>query len=60
MSPANDGIEDTDHFCCYGITSIENRRNLLAGVNNILKAYGKPEVLNDNVLQILLQQIKAL
>ena len=59
MCPAHDGIEDTEHFLlCHSFE--ENRRNLLAGVNDILKAHGKAEGLNENILQILLYGDKDL
>ena len=39
MCPANDSIEDTEHFLllCHSF----NRRSLLAGVNEVCKADGK-------------------
>ena len=60
MCPVNDGIEDTEHFLLLCHPFKENRRNLLVGVNDILKAHGKPEGLNDNILQILLYGDKDL
>ena len=60
MCPVNDGIEDTEHFLLLCHSFKENRRNLLAGVSDILKAHGKSQGLNDNVLQILLYGDKKL
>ena len=54
MCPANDGIEDTEHYLLLCHSFKVNRRTLLAGVNDILIVHGKPEGLNDNILQILL------
>ena len=54
------GIEDTERFLLLYHSFKENRKNLLAGVNDILKAHGKPEDLNENILQILLYGDKNL
>ena len=51
MCSAHDGIEDTEHFVLLCHSFEENRRNLLAGANEILKAHGKAEGLNENILQ---------
>ena len=54
MCPANDGIEDAEHsFCDYAIPS-RKIVEISPPVNSILKAHGKPDGLNDNILQILL------
>ena len=60
MCPAHDGIEDTEQFLLLCHSFEENRRNLLVGVNDILKAHGKAEGLNENILQILLYGDKDL
>ena len=60
MCSSHDGIEDTEHFLLLCHSFEENRRNLLACVNDILKAYGKAEGLNGNILQILLYGDKDL
>ena len=39
MCPAHDGIEDAEHFLLLCHSFEENRRNLLASVNDILKAH---------------------
>ena len=63
MSPlclANDGIEDTEHFLllCHSVDN--NRRSLLAGVNEIYKAVGNIVGPNESLLQILLYGDKNL
>ena len=60
MCPFNDEIEDTEHFLLLYHSFKEDRRNLLAGSNDILKTHGKPEGLNDNIVQILLNRDEGL
>ena len=54
MCSINDGIEDTEHFLLLCNSFTEHRRNLLAGVSNVLEAYGYYEAQDDNILQLLL------
>ena len=60
MCPANDGIEDTKHFLLLCHSFNNNRRSLLAGVNEVFKAVGNIVGPNDNLLQILLYRDKNL
>ena len=60
MCPANDGIEDTEHFLLLCHSFNNNRRSLLAGVNEVFKAVGNIVDPNDNLLHILLYGDKNL
>ena len=51
MCPANDGIKDIEKFLLLCHSTKKNSRNFLAGLSDKLKAHGKPEGLNDNILQ---------
>ena len=50
----NDGIEETEHFLLLCNSFTEHRHNLLAGVNDVLEAYGFSEAPDNNILQLLL------
>ena len=54
MCSINDGIEDTEHFLLLCNSFTEQRHDLLAGVNDLLEAYGYSEALDNNILQLLL------
>ena len=54
MCPANDGIEDIEHFLLLCHSFNNNRRSLLASVNEVFKAVGNIVDPNDNLLHILL------
>ena len=56
----NDGIEDTEHFLLLCNSFTEHTRNLLAGVNDVLEAYGYSEAPDNNILQLLLYGNKNL
>ena len=60
MCSINDGIEDTEHFLLFCKSFTEHRHNLLAGVNDVLEAYGYSEVPDNNTLQFLLYGNKNL
>ena len=60
MCPANDGIEDTEHFLLLCHSFNNNRCSLLAGVNEVFKAVGNIVGPNDNLLPILLYVDKKL
>ena len=60
MCPANDGIEDTEHFLLLCHAFNDHRRSLLAGVGAVLNAYGIIMGPNYNILQTLLYGEKAL
>ena len=60
MCPANDGIEDTEHFLLLCHPFNDHRRSLLSGVGVVLNAYGIIMGPNYNILQILLYGEKAL
>ena len=60
MCPANDGIEDTEHFLLLCHSFNNNRRSLLAGVHEVFKAVGNIVGPNNNLLQILLYGDKNL
>ena len=60
MCPANDGIEDTEHFLLLCHSFNNNRRSLLTGVNEVFKADGKIVSPSNNLLQILLYKDKNL
>ena len=50
MCLANDGIEDTEHFLLLCHSFENNRRSLLAGVNEIVKAAGNVVGLHESLL----------
>ena len=55
MCPTNDGIEDTEHFLLLCPSYDIQRRDLLAGVSELLRPYVRMNSLPNNVLvQILL------
>ena len=58
--PANDGIEDTEHFLLLYHSFDDNRRSLLTGANKVFKADGEIVSPNNNLLQILLYGDKNL
>ena len=58
MSSKRD-IEDTDHFLLLCNSLIEHRRNLLAGVNNVFKAYEYSDTSDITMLQLLLYRCKS-
>ena len=60
MCSINDGIEDTEHFLLLCNSFAEHRRSLLAGVNDVLEAYGYSEAPDNNILQLLLYGNKNL
>ena len=60
MCSINDGIEDTEHFLLLCNSFIEQRQNLLAGVNDVLEACGYSEAPDNNILQLLLYGNKNL
>ena len=60
MCSINDGIEDTEHFLLLCNSFTEHRRNILAGVNDVLEAYGYSEAPDNNILQLLLYGNKNL
>ena len=60
MCPVNDAIEDTEHFLLLCNSFTENRRNLLAGVNDVSEAYEYSNTLDVNILQFLLYGSKYL
>ena len=51
---------DTEHFLLLCNSFTEHRRNLLAGVNDVLEAYGYSEAPDKNILQLLLYGNKNL
>ena len=60
ICPVNDGIEDTEHFVLLCNSFREQRFNLHAGVNDVLKACENSESADINRLQILLYGNKHL
>ena len=55
LCPTNDGIEDTEHFLLLCPSFDIQRRDLLAGVSELLRPFAQINSLSDNVLtQILL------
>ena len=60
MCSINDDIEDTEHFLLLCNSFTEHRHNLLAGVNDVLEAYGYSEAPENNILQLLLYGNKNL
>ena len=57
---ANGGIEDTEHFLLLCHPFNDNRRSLLASVNEVFKTDGKVAIPNNNLSQILLYGNKNL
>ena len=49
----NDGIGGMEQFLLLCNSFTEHRCSLLAGVNDVLKAYGYSEALGNNILQLL-------
>ena len=60
MCSINDGIEDAEHFMLRCNSFTEHRHDLLAGVNNVLEAYGYSEAPDNNILKLLLHGNKNL
>ena len=61
MCPTNDGIEDTEHFLLLCPSFDIQRRDLLAGVSELLRPYVRINSLPNNALvQILLYGDKDL
>ena len=61
MCPTNDGIEDTEHFLllCHSFDIF--RRDLLAGVSNLLRLFAQINSFsNSALLQLLLYEDKDL
>ena len=58
MCPANDGIEDTEHFLLVCPSFEESRRDLLTDVSSLLQPLGYSNLLNDALVQILLYDDK--
>ena len=60
MCPANDGIEDAEHFLLLCNSFREQRCSLLAGVNDVLEDYGYSEGADTKMLILLLYGNKHL
>ena len=60
MCSINDGIEDKEHFLLLCNSSTEQRHDILAGVNDVLEAYGYSEAPDNSILQLLLYGNKNL
>ena len=60
MCSINDGIEDTEHFLLLCNSFTEQRHDLLAGVNDVLEAYGYSEAPDNDILQLILYGNKNL
>ena len=61
MCPTNDGIEDTEHFLLLCPSFDIHRRDLLAGVSELLRPFVQINTLPNNVLvQYLLYGNKEL
>ena len=60
MCPANDGIENTEHFLLLCHSCNNNRHSPLTGVNEVFKAVGNIVGPNDTLLQILIYGDKNL
>ena len=60
MCQVNGGIEDTEHFLLLCNSFIEQRHNLLAGVNDVLVVYEYCESSYINMLDLLLYGSKHL
>ena len=61
MCPTNDGIEDTEHFLLHCPSFNIQRRDLLAGVSEVLQPFVQINTLSNNVLvQLLLYGDKDL
>ena len=60
MCSINDGIEDTEHFLLLCNSFTEQRHDLLAGVNDVLEAYGYSKAPDNNILQLFLHGNKNL
>ena len=60
MCSINDGIEDTEHFLLLCNSFTGHRHNLLAGVNEVLEAYGYSVAPDNNILRLLLYGNKNL
>ena len=54
MCPSNDGIETTEHFLLLCPSFEVERRNLLAGVFELLHPYGSIDLSNEVLMQLLL------
>ncbi len=55
MCPTNDGFEDTEHYLLLCPSFENQRRNLLAGVSEVLQPFFEVNSLSNNALvQILL------
>ena len=54
MCPANDGIEDTEHFLLLCPSLEVPRRDLLAGVSALLRPFGHTDLSNEFLMQIVL------
>ena len=54
MCPANDGIEDTEHFLLLFPSFVEPRRDLLEGGFALLRPSGYTNLQNRSLVQILL------
>ena len=60
MCPVNDGIETTEHFLLLCHAFETERRNLLAGVFELLQPYGYTNLSNEVLTQLLLYGDKDL
>ena len=54
MSPANDGVEDTEHFLLLCHSYSEPRSDLLNSVNAILLPHGFSSLSNEDLLKFTL------
>ena len=54
MCSINDGNEDMEHFLLLCNSFTEYRHNLLAGVNDVLEAYGYSGAPDNDILNLLL------
>ena len=54
MCPSNDGIEDAEHFLLRCPSFDAQRRDLLAGVYDVLRPFGHSNLSNKVLTQLLL------
>ena len=54
MCPSNDGIEDAEHFLLLCPSFDVQRRDLLAGISDVLRPFGHSNLSNKVLTQLLL------